>query len=185
MKPADREEILNIYDENHNYLGKEKRSVVSQNHLFHDEIGLWIIDVENGKVLLQKRSANKLFNPNKWGIVAGHVTADETIEQAVINEAKEEIGIDLGEYTLHKLFTIKRPAPRNYWTHYYYILASIPIEKFVIQKEELSQVKYFDYEQLKADLQHGSSDYTFSWDDIFKKVFNALDKVIYGKNKTV
>ena len=71
MKVADKEELLNIYDENHNYLGKEKRSVVSEKHLFHDEIGLWVIDIENGRVLLQKRSANKLFNPNKWGLWLG------------------------------------------------------------------------------------------------------------------
>ena len=182
---ADKDELLNIYDENHNYLGKEKRSVVSEKHLFHDEIGLWVIDIENGRVLLQKRSANKLFNPNKWGIVAGHVTADETIEQAVVNEAKEEIGIDLNQYKLNKLFTIKRPAPRNYWTHYYYIIANIPLEKFKIQKEELSEVNYFDYEKLKVDLQAGDEKYTFKWDNIFKTVFGELDKVMYGKNKLI
>lgn len=68
---ADKEEYLKVYDEHHKFLGVEKRSVVSEKYLWHDQVGLWILDLENKRVLLQKRSPNKRFSPNKWGVTAG------------------------------------------------------------------------------------------------------------------
>ena len=73
QKVADKEELLKVYDENHNFTGKyEKRSIVHEKQLFHDEVALWIIN-SNKEVLLQKRNPNKKINPNKYALCAGHV----------------------------------------------------------------------------------------------------------------
>ena len=65
MLVADKnDELLEVLDENGNSTGKfEKREVVHENKLFHNEIALWIIDKQNKKVLLQRRSPNKKSNP--------------------------------------------------------------------------------------------------------------------------
>lgn len=172
-------ELLQVLDENGNPTGRfEKREIVHVNKLFHNEVALWIIDKENKKVLLQRRSPNKKQNPNKLALCAGHVVGDETIDEALEKEAKEELGIDIKDCNVKKLITIKRTVPRNHcFIHHYYISKAIPIENITIQKEELSEVLYMDYEHLKSLVKQNRDEVVFKWDD-YKPVFNKLDEII-------
>lgn len=79
-------ELIEIVDENGDFTGQvmDKEEAHDKN-LLHNEVGIFIIN-DDGKVLLQKRSANKRFAPNKWGLCAGHVDAYETLEDAAIRE---------------------------------------------------------------------------------------------------
>ena len=176
-------ELLQVLDENGNPTGRfEKREIVHVNKLFHNEVALWIIDKENKKVLLQRRSPNKKQNPNKLALCAGHVVGDETIDEALEKEAKEELGIDIKDCNVKKLITIKRTVPRNHcFIHHYYISKAIPIENITIQKEELSEVLYMDYEHLKSLVKQNRDEVVFKWDD-YKPVFNKLDEVINKNN---
>ena len=172
-------ELLRVLDENGNPTGRfEKREIVHVNKLFHNEVALWIIDKENKKVLLQRRSPNKKQNPNKLALCAGHVVDKETLDEALEKEAKEELGIDIKNYKIEKLITIKRTEPRNHcFSHHYYICKTIPIETFTIQKEELSEVLYMDYEHLKQLVKQNSDEVVFKW-EFYEPVFNKLDEVI-------
>ena len=51
-----------------------------------------ILRIKEGKILFQLRDKNGR-NPNKWGIFGGGIKKNETPEQAVIRELKEELGI--------------------------------------------------------------------------------------------
>ena len=172
-------ELLRVLDENGNPTGRfEKREIVHVNKLFHNEVALWIIDKENKKVLLQRRSPNKKQNPNKLALCAGHVVDKETLDEALEKEAKEELGIDIKNYKIEKLITIKRTEPRNHcFSHHYYICKTIPIETFTIQKEELSEVLYMDYEHLKQLVKQNSDEVVFKW-EFYEPVFNKLDEII-------
>ena len=77
-------ELIQIVDKNGNFTGQvmDKEEAHDKN-LLHNEVGIFIIN-DDGKVLLQKRSANKRFSPNKWGLCAGHVDAYETLEEAAL-----------------------------------------------------------------------------------------------------
>lgn len=90
---------------------------------------------------------------------------------------KEELGIDLKNYKVKELVALARL--RHYFSNYYYINANIPPEQFTLQTEELSEVKYFDYEQLKNMYFNDEPIFTFSGDESFKKVFEKLDEVLY------
>ena len=179
-KVADKEELLKVLDENGNDTGKlEKRSVMHEKQIFHNEIALWIIDKANKKVLVQRRSPNKKLNPNKIGLCAGHVVGNETIEEALFKEAKEEIGVDLKNYEVKKLLTIKRVEPKNYnFAHHYYILADIPVDEFTIQEEELTEVFYMNYDKLKQMVKDGDDEIVIKWNDVYKQLFEKLDEVI-------
>ena len=52
-----------------------------------------------------------------------------------------------------------------------------------IQKEELSEVFYIDYETFKDMIKFGSDEVVFEWDKITKSVFKLLDKIIYGERR--
>ena len=173
------DELLRVLDENGNPTGRfEKREIVHVNKLFHNEVALWIIDKENKKVLLQRRSPNKKQNPNKLALCAGHVVGDETIDEALEKEANEELGLDIKNFKVKELITIKRTEPRNHcFSHHYYICKTIPIETFTIQKEELSEVLYMDYEHLKQLVKQNSDEVVFKW-EFYEPVFNKLDEVI-------
>lgn len=172
-------ELLQVLTEDGKPTGRfEKREIVHVNKLFHNEVALWIIDKENKKVLLQRRSPNKKQNPNKLALCAGHVVGNETIDEALEKEANEELGLDIKNYDVKKLISIKRTVPRNHcFSHHYYICKTIPIETFTIQKEELSEVLYMDYEHLKQLVKQNSDEVVFKW-EFYEPVFNKLDEVI-------
>lgn len=54
-----------------------------------------IVLEENGKILLGKRSAWKAKAPGYWCPISGHIEPSETEEEAVIREAREELGIEV------------------------------------------------------------------------------------------
>jgi 8-oxo-dGTP diphosphatase len=64
----------------------------------HPIVGVGVVILRGGKILLGKR----LNEPakGKWSIPGGAVELGETIEQAVIREAKEETCLDVSEPTL-------------------------------------------------------------------------------------
>lgn len=66
-----------------------------------------IVDNDN-KILLLKRGEGAPWMPNKWSLVGGRIDKDETAQQAVEREIKEETGLEIKKFT--KSFTIERHA---------------------------------------------------------------------------
>ena len=77
-----------------NTIGKASRvECHSQTFLLHPVVHLHVFN-SKGELLLQKRSANKDIQPNKWDTsVGGHVDYGEEIETALLRESAEELGI--------------------------------------------------------------------------------------------
>jgi len=48
---------------------------------------------ENERLLLGKRASDRPFYPGVWDIIGGHCKEDESLEQTLIRELKEEIGV--------------------------------------------------------------------------------------------
>lgn len=59
----------------------------------------------NGKMLGVQRAAHKKFLPNKWEIVGGHIEFGESIEEGLLREIKEELGIEIEIEHLFYAFT--------------------------------------------------------------------------------
>ena len=143
-------ELIQIVDENGNFTGEvlDKEEAHDKN-LLHNEVAIFVINDHN-QVLLQKRSANKRFNPNKWALCAGHVDAYESLEDAAIREIKEEIGIDVPKNDLHKYgekeLTLR--DSNSHVTYFYYLKTNKCEDDFTIQLEELSEVKWFDIDNV-------------------------------------
>ena len=143
-------ELIDIVDKNGNFTGEimDKEESHDKN-LLHNEIAVFVINNKK-QVLLQKRSANKRFNPNKWGLCAGHVDSKESLENASLRELKEEIGIDISikdlEILSEKELTLKNS--NSHITYFYYIKSDLNESDFIIQTEELSEVKWFDISEV-------------------------------------
>lgn len=143
-------ELIQIVDENGNFTGQiiDKEEAHDKN-LLHNEVAAFIINNKK-QVLLQKRSANKRFNPNKWALCAGHVDAYESLEDAILREIKEEVGLDISKDDLRQFgkreFTIGNS--NSHITYFYYIRSNLNEKDIIIQKEELSEVKWFDIDEV-------------------------------------
>lgn len=130
-------ELINVVDEKGNLTGEIlDRKTIHDLKLPHWEVVVFIINKKK-EMLLQKRNANKKFNPNKWAPLAGAVIASETIEEGALREIKEELGIDIDKKNLKVL------AENVNLTRFFYMCCDMPEKDFVIQKEELSDVKWF------------------------------------------
>lgn len=107
-----------------------------------------IINSKN-EVLLQKRSKFKRTNPGVWGVCGGKIDYGETPVDAGVRETFEEIGININKENLKILSRQAIPEEKIYCTNYY-IKQDIDINKCVLQKEEVDEVKYFKIEELET-----------------------------------
>ena len=165
-------ELIEIVDENGNFTGQvmDKEEAHDKN-LLHNEVGIFIIN-DDGKVLLQKRSANKRFSPNKWGLCAGHVDAYETLEDAALREIKEEVGLDVTPKELipygEREITIS--DSNSHITYFYYVKCNKKEDEFIIQEEELSEVKWFNIDEIITMIKDEKTSFKENRIKLFEKI---------------
>lgn len=157
-------ELIEIVDKNGNFTGEVlDKDEAHDKNLLHNEVAVFVINNHN-QVLLQKRSSNKRFNPNKWALCAGHVKAYECLEDAIIREIKEEIGINVSKNDLHeygeKQLNLKNS--NSHITYFYYVKINKNENEFIIQTEELSEVKWFDIDEVIAMIINNDSSTIFT-----------------------
>lgn len=73
---------------------------------FSTYLTVGLILIKNNKILLMKR-CNTGYEDGKYGLVAGHVESKESLKQAIIREAKEEIGINLSKQDLEYVCMVR------------------------------------------------------------------------------
>lgn len=145
------------------YLDEKEKTLEEKN-----EICVFVLN-DQKQILLQKRSANKKYYPNRWALLTGHVEEKETIEEGALRELQEEVGIQICKEELYPLangnFTIKRENHHN--THYFYIINNKPSSDFIIQKEELSEVKWYDIDEVIKLIKNNSEEIVYKEDKIY------------------
>ena len=70
-----------------------------------------MIILKNNKILLQKRKGSKLW-PGYYALPAGHIDEGENQYEALIREAKEELGIEIDLNNIINSYVVLR---RNYF----------------------------------------------------------------------
>lgn len=106
------DELLDIYNDDGNFIGTEKRSKAHAEGLWHQSFHCWVVGSDN-KVWLQLRGKNVTNHPSELDISsAGHLQAGETPEDG-IREIEEELGIKPDFNNLNYLFTLKQDSRNN------------------------------------------------------------------------
>lgn len=176
-------ELVDIVDENNELTGQvEDRWVAYEKGLWRRTVSCWIMN-EKGEVLLQKRTANKLRNPNKWAKTGGQVDSGETVEDAIFREVKEELGIEIPKEQIKVVDIYKDNNKNRRFSYIFIFVVNHKLDDYILQKEEVSEVKYVTIEEIELIKKNNDLDYTFcNWSD---EVFYGEINLLKNKRKSI
>lgn len=111
------------------------------------EIAAIILENNKGEFLLALRD-NKSWIPfpNHWDLIGGHVEDGETPEEALVREVKEELDIDLKEYTFWKRYECLTGDAYENTKYIYTGKINIPIEEVTLLEGQRPQ--YFTRDEI-------------------------------------
>ena len=138
-----------IVDENDTIIGYKKREELNKSDRYR--VSALRLTNTQWEILLAQRAFTKKKSPWQWWpAVAGTVEEGETYESNIIKEAEEEIGLTWYDFIQSK----KREYIQihTYRWQRFTVIVDKPIEQFVIQEEEVEQVKRFSKEELQQAL---------------------------------
>lgn len=150
------EEFVDILNE---VTGEVTGRIISKNEahhrgIWHGSIHIWIISEDKKKILLQRRCEDKSLFPNMWDIsVGGHISAGEDSLTSARRELSEELGLIPEKYNFEYVDKIKekfeyKDILSNEFVTIYKIVSDINIDSIILQKEEVSEVKWFTKDEL-------------------------------------
>ena len=161
------EEMFDIVDEDGNITGEIiSRSTAHQYGIRHRTAHCWLVRKRNNhiEILVQKRSENKDSYPGCYDISsAGHIPAGVDYRDSAVREIKEELGIDIKQeeliycgkrrYEYTEIFN-GHPFHDHEVTNVYMVYVEDPV--FTIQEEELSEVRWFEFNELYEHVVHNT-----------------------------
>jgi len=115
--------------------------------VFMKEIAAIILENDNGEFLLYLRDNKPTIPfPDHWDLIGGHVEEGETPEQALVREVKEELDIELHEYTFYRKYECLTGDAYENIKYIYTGRINLPIEKITLL--EGVRPKYFTREEI-------------------------------------
>lgn len=151
------EEYVDILNDN----GKETGEIITKKEAhktgkWHRAVHIWIISEDKKKILLQKRCPDKNLFPNMWDIsVGGHVSSGEETLISAKRELSEELGLNPQNYKFEYVNVIKEEfvdgdIVSNEFVTIYKIISDVDIDAIVLQKEEVSEARWFTKDELNS-----------------------------------
>ena len=140
-------ELIDIYAPDGRKTGTAERSKAhGDNTLLHRAAHV-LVFFADGRLLLQKRAANKRIQPGKWDAsVGGHLAMGEDYLTGARRELAEELG--LPETTpLEHLFDVE--IRNEIESEDARVFKAVSEGPFNFQKEEIDEVRFFTPEELK------------------------------------
>jgi isopentenyldiphosphate isomerase/intracellular septation protein A len=151
-KDLSKEEWVPLVDASGKVTGQATRSQVHNgSKLLHPVVHLHVLN-RNKSLLLQKRPESKLIQPGKWDTaVGGHISAGETLEQALRKEAYEEMG--LKEFSAKLYNTYKWESEIE--AELVYLFVTYDFQNYNIHSDEVEEARFWTKNQITKNLGKG------------------------------
>lgn len=162
-------ERLPIVDESGNVIGSATRGEChSGAKLLHPVVHLHVFDAE-GRLFLQKRPIWKDIQPGKWDTaVGGHVDFEESVLDALLREAREELSIQSFSPIFLKRYIFESDREKELINAY-----STVIDAPIIPTEELDGGRFWTPKEIEGSI--GKK--------IFTPNFESEYIMLFGKSK--
>ena len=136
-------ELRDLYDINSNKTDKTyyKGEVIPDG--YYPMVVMVVIRNSKGEFLMQKRVESK---GGDWGVTGGHPKSGQTPLEGIITEVKEELGLD---FSKEKFIEYDSGCDGKDCYKMYFVSKDVNLENINIQKEELSEVKWFSMDELQ------------------------------------
>jgi len=150
--------LVNEQDE---VVGTMEKMQAHKEGRLHRAFSVFIMNKEN-KMLLQQRAFEKYHSAGLWSnACCSHPTPDETIEVAAIRRVKEELGIGISNPKSIFSFKYKAALENNLTEHELdHVLIAKYDGELEVNKEEVSDWKYFSLEEIKKMLHINPEQFT-------------------------
>jgi len=143
------EEWVPLVDEQGKVTGQAPRSQVHNgSKLLHPVVHLHVLNKNKG-LFVQKRPLNKLIQPGKWDTaVGGHISAGETLEQALKKEAFEEIGLKDFSAKLQTVYKWESEVEAEL----VYLFTTFDFKNIGVQSDEVEELRFWTKNQVDKNL---------------------------------
>ncbi|MFL0167987.1 NUDIX hydrolase [Candidatus Clostridium helianthi] len=149
---------------------RKERSEKLEDGEYYLATEVWIIN-SRSEILIQQRSSNKDVLPNMWGLTTGCMVSGEGSKEGALREVNEEIGLSIEKDELN---FIRRIFRENSIWDIYFVYKDVELSKLILQKEEVSNVKFVSIEEFNNMLLSGE---LFEYPEIYDMLSLIDDKV--------
>ena len=184
-------ENLIIYNEANQPIGMADRKEAIRKGLLVEGVQLWVINPDTNQVLMQRRSWNKTSNPGKIDVsVSGHVKPNEIAIQAILREAREEIGLkdsqqlcsQMQKFAENQMDLRKYGRQGNYAMTYFLAFLNNPLDAYAKDDDEVEELFFMDYEEIKRRVRADDSEMLIPKSEKTEAIFSILDEKIRNRN---
>lgn len=108
-----------------------------------------ILENPNGEVLMYLRDNNpNIPFPHHWDLIGGHVEENETVEQGLVRETKEELGIQLIGFKFWRSYVCLEGDVYPNIKYIFKAPINLSIEEITLLEGE--RVQYFKLEEIEG-----------------------------------
>lgn len=166
MNQDNKNELLPLVDPQGRVTGNATRGEChSGSGLLHPVVHLHLFN-PSGELYLQRRPLWKDIQPGKWDTaVGGHIDYGETVEEALLREAREELGINAAEAILLTRYVFECERERELINAYTLTTAQPPHPT-----AELDGGRFWPLAEIRANL--GRNIFTPNFEQEFRRLFS-------------
>jgi 8-oxo-dGTP diphosphatase len=119
--------------------------------------------VENQRILLGQRSAERAFYPGVWDVFGGHLEPQESCEQALLRELDEELGITPTAWIQIEILPEPDPERHEEGRYIFFLVTAWNGTPTNSQSHEHTRIEWFSLDQaVWLDLAHPSYAHLFT-----------------------
>lgn len=108
---------------------------------------VYLVLMKENKILLSRRHKTGYFD-NYYSFPAGHLDGGETLKQAMLREAKEEIGVVLDPTDLELIHTMNRKIPGNERVDFFFTAKKWRGEAKIMELDKCDDLNWFELNNL-------------------------------------
>ena len=163
------DDLITEVNEKNEVIGLRLRKDFYGGKIIHRGVQLILLNSKK-EMAIMKRSMNKKWYPGLYTYSVSGTVEDETTDECIKRETKEEIGI---EVSFNNLFTFRHSD--NFNSAFATIYSAVSDLELTPDPQEISQVDWVTLDWLKNDMVNHPSKYTYTFLEGMKIYFEKYN----------